>query len=130
MPKQSWTECLVNQIAAGTNFGTYTTAKTVINAQALYTLYPGYWTIGRQMRIGVQGSISNIVTTPGTITFQVMMGSIVAFTTGAIQMSTTAHTNLPFWLEIMLTCRAVGPSTSANLMGQAQIISQCVAATH
>lgn len=126
MPSQNWVETLANQVAAGTLFNTYTTAKTVLNAQALYNLPPGFWRIGKSMRISVQGALSNIVTTPGTVTFQVMMGAIVAFTTSAIQLSTTAHTTLPFWLEVMLTCRAVGPTTSAQLMGQATIISQAV----
>jgi hypothetical protein len=126
MSLQTWVETLVTQQAAGTSFATFTTAKTVINAQALYTLPPGFWSIGKTLEIDVMGEISNIVTTPGTITMQVMMGSIVAFTTGAMQMSTTAHTALPFWLKAQVTCRAVGASTSANLMGQAVIISQAV----
>ncbi len=129
MSKQTWVETLVTQQGAGTLFNTYTTAKTVINAQALYSLPPGFWEIGKQLEIEVMGGISNIVTTPGTITLQVMMGSIVAFTTGALQMSTTAHTTIPFWLKALLTCRAVGPTTSANLMGQAVIASQTIAAT-
>lgn len=132
MPKQAWQETLVNQIAAGTLFNTYTTSKSVINAQSLYSLYPGFWTIGRMVRIAVVGAISNIVTTPGTVTFEVKLGptaNIVAFTTGAMQMSTTAHTTLPFWLDILLTCRAVGASTSANLIGQGIMSSQTVAAT-
>lgn len=129
MSLNTWVETLVTQQAAGTAMNTYTTAKSVINAQALYTLPPGFWSIGKSLEIDVQGAISNIVTTPGTITMQVMLGptaNIIAFTTGAMQMSTTAHTLLPFWLRIKLICRAVGASTSANLMGQAVIESQTV----
>lgn len=129
MSKQTWQETLVAQYVAGTAFNTYTTAKTVIPTSALRTLPADFFEIGRTLRIRVAGSISNIVTTPGTITFQVMIGAVVAFTTGAIQLSTTAHTTLPFDLEILLTCRAVGSGTSANLMGQAVMRSQCVAAT-
>ena len=114
-------QMLVNQTAAGTAFNTYTTAKSVINAQALTTLPPGWWYPGRTIEVSVDGALSNIVTTPGTITFQVMMGSIVAFTTGAIQLNATAHTLLPFTFDARLTCRAVGASTSANLIGQARL---------
>ena len=126
MSLNTWVETLVTQQGAGTSFGTYTTAKTVINAQALYTIPPGFWAIGKTLEIDVMGEISNLVTTPGTITMQVMMGSIVAFTTGAMQMSTTAHTALPFWLKVQVTCRAVGASTSANLMGQGVMFSRTV----
>lgn len=120
MSLQTWQEALVTQIAAGTLLNTYTTAKSVINPQALVVLPAGYWTIGKTLRIKVWGGISNIVTTPGTITFQVQLGptaNIVAFTSGAIQLNATAHTTLPFELEIMLTCRSVGSVTAATLMG-------------
>lgn len=121
MSLQSWHETITNQIATGTSFGTYTTAKTVINPQALVVLPAGYMTIGKMLLVTVAGGIGNLVTTPGTITFQVMFGANIVFTSGAIQLNATAHTNLPFWLEIMLTCRAVGNSTNANLMGQARV---------
>lgn len=118
MSLQTWMETLVTQQAAGTLFNSYTTAKTVINPQALYTLPGGFLSIGKMIEIEVRGAISNIVTTPGTITFQVMLGSVIAFTSGAIQLNATAHTTLPFSLSVQLTCRAVGAGTSANLMGQ------------
>jgi hypothetical protein len=121
MSLQSWQETLVSQQAAGTLFNSYTTAKTVINPQALITIPAGFWQIGRMMRVFVAGAVSNLVTTPGTMNFQVKIGSVAAFDTGAIQLNATAHTTLPFWLDIVMTCRAVGSGTSANLMGQGQI---------
>lgn len=121
MSMQTWVETLVTQHAAGTAMNTYTTAKSVINPQALYTLPPGFWYPGKKVRITAMGALSNIVTTPGTCAFQVMMGSIVAFTTGNIQLNATAHTLLPWWLDVMLTCRAEGSGTSANLMGMGRL---------
>ncbi len=129
MSLQSWQETFVAQYVAGTAFNTYTTAKTVLPASALFTLPANYFSIGRALRLTVAGSISNIVTTPGTITFQVMLGSVIAFSTGAMQLSATAHTTLPFMLDVLLTCRSVGAGTSATLMGQAVMQSQCVVAT-
>lgn len=132
MSLQSWQETLVSQQAAGTLFNTYTTSKTVINAQALVVLPAGFWYVGRRLRIQVVGAISNIVTTPGTITFEVKLGptaNIVVFTSGAVQLNATAHTTLPFWLEIELTCRAVGATTVANLMGQATAIGKMFTST-
>lgn len=69
------------------------------------------------MRTTVRGALSNIVTTPGTVTFQIMMGSIVVWTSGAIQLNATAHTLLPFTLQVDWTVRAIGSSTSANVLG-------------
>lgn len=127
MSLQTWREILVNQQAAGTLFNTYTTAKTVINAQSLYVLPAGWWYPGRRMWVHVSGGISNRVTGPDTTTFQVMHGTIVVFTSGAINLTTTAHTTIPFWLDIELTCRAVGSGTSANLIGQGTAQGQMLA---
>jgi len=118
---QTFQETLVAQSVAGSSFATYTTAKTVIPATNLITLPSNWFYIGRRLFLSVQGAISNIVTTPGLMNFQVKIGSVAAFDTGNIQLNATAHTTLPFWLDIHLTCYAIGVTTSANLMGLATI---------
>jgi hypothetical protein len=121
MPNQGWSQTVVTQRTAGTLFNTYTTAKTVINQQDLVGLYANYFQLGTKLRITVHMSISNIVTTPGTVTFQVMLGSIVVFTTGAIQLNATAHTLLPAKLVVDLTCQLTNTGVGgavAKLMGQ------------
>src|SRR5262249_1197037 len=42
-------------------------------------------------------------------------------TTGNIQLNATAHTLLPWWLDILLTVRALGSGTNANFMGMGRI---------
>jgi len=121
MSAQSFQETIINQRVAGTLFDTYTSAKTVIPATSLITFPANYLSIGKSFRITVMGGLSNIVTTPGTVTMQVMLGSVAVFTTGAIQLNATAHTLLPFWLEVLLTVRAIGSSTSANFMGMGRL---------
>ncbi len=122
MPNQAWNQAVVTQEAAGAAYATYTTAKTVINQQDLYSFYPNFFKLGTKLRITVHMAISNIVTTPGTVTFQVMLGSVVAFTTGAVQLNATAHTLLPAKLVIDLTCQLTNTTVGgavAKLMGQA-----------
>lgn len=121
MSKQTWVETIANMTTAGTAFATFTTAKTVLPANALVTLPAGYMEIGKTLRIKTYGSISNIVTTPGLIVFQVMFGTNVVFTTGNIQLNATAHTTLPFTFEAILQCRAIGSGTSANCLGMATV---------
>jgi hypothetical protein len=118
---QSWQQTLTTQQAAGTLFTTYTTAKSVINPQALVGLPANYFYPGKALRVTAKGGISNIVTTPGLMNFQVKIGTVAAFDTGNIQLNATAHTTLPFWLEIELTCRSVGSGTAATLMGLCQV---------
>lgn len=119
MSLQTWNEVLVSAQAAGTLFNTYTTAKTVLPSGCLITLPPNWWYVGRMIRVKALGAISNIVTTPGTITLQVNIGSTAIFSSGAIQLNATAHTTLPFDFEAILTCRAVG--ASGNCIGQAKV---------
>lgn len=121
MSSQSFQETLAVQRAAGTLFATYTTAKSVINPAALWTAPSNFFYPGRRLRVIATGGISNIVTTPGLMNFQVKIGSVAAFDTGNIQLNATAHTTLPFWLEIEMTTRAEGSGTSANLIGQALV---------
>lgn len=117
MSNQTWQETLTVQQAAGSSFTAYTTAKTVINPQALVTVPANYFYIGRKLRVVIKGGISSLVTTPGTMNFQVKFGSVAVYDSGNIQLNATAHVNLPFWAEIELTCRSVGSGTSATMMG-------------
>ncbi|HEX9239212.1 MAG TPA: hypothetical protein VF910_00980 [Candidatus Bathyarchaeia archaeon] len=117
MSLQSYRECLITQPDAGTLFNTYTTAKTVINPNALWTMPPNWCRLGRKLNLRVSGAISNIVTTPGLMNFQVIIGGVAAFDSGNIQLNASAHTTIPFWADIDLTIRAIGNATNANLIG-------------
>lgn len=121
MPTQGWNQALVTQRNAATLFNTYTTAKTVLNQQDLYGFYANYFQLGSKLRIRGVAAVSNIVTTPGTLTLQVMLGSIVVFTTGAMQLNATAHTLLPLFFNIELTCQLTNTTVGgavAKFMGQ------------
>jgi hypothetical protein len=88
---------------------------------------PDDWYEGRQLRIIAAGEVSNVVTSQPTFTFEFRLGptsNIVAWSSGAILTSTTAHTTVPWWLDVILTCRSLGASTSATLMGQGRTDSR------
>lgn len=124
MSIQNWQETLAYQAASGTLFNTYTTAKSVINPTALWQMPANYLFPGRSLRVTVKGSVSNIVTTPGTMNFQIKGGptsNIAIFDTGAIQLNATAHTTLPFWLDIEMRCDAIGNGTTAKMIGLSQV---------
>lgn len=121
MSLQTWQETLVSAQVAGTLFTTYTTAKTVLPVGALVTLPANWWYVGRTIRVTAIMGVSNIVTTPGLMNFQVNLGAVAAFNTGNIQLNAIAHTTLPAVFQAILTCRSVGSGTSATLIGQATI---------
>lgn len=136
MSLQTWEETLVSQYVDSPLQTTFTTAKSIFgvdgtdqSAHCKYTLPANFWVPGKTMSVNLRGDMSNIVTSPGTVTFQFMLGAVIAWTSGAINFSTTAHTTLPFWLDIDLTCQVGGAGTQAKLMGQGQIQSQCISNT-
>lgn len=113
--------------AAGPALSSFTTAVSCLPTAARCTIPNDDWWIGRSLHIRAAGRVSNVVTAGPTFTFEFRLGptsNIVAFTTGALQCSTTAHTNVPWWLEISLTCRSIGSGTAATLMGQGVAMSR------
>lgn len=121
-----YSQLLKSQHAAGTLFNTYTTAKSVINTQAITAIPPGLLQLGDVLRIRAAGGISNIVTSQPTFTFQVMMGpsqpsSIIAWTSQACLTTTTAHTLSPFLISIILRLDSEGSGTSAKFLGIADL---------
>lgn len=131
MSRQSWVETLTTAQAAGTAVGNSTSATSLLTggaAQAKFVLPANHFDyVGRQLYIRAAGRLSNVVTTPGNLTFDVRFGGTTVFNGAAMALSTTAHTNLPWWLEIWLTCRTVG--SSAVLMGQARTSGQPLSLT-
>jgi hypothetical protein len=126
MSLASWQETLINSIVDGPTL-TAAAAATALQPQQKITLPAGFFQIGKMLKLTAQGRISCVVTTPGTARFDVRLGgSVAAFDTGALNLNVVAKTNVPFWLEIVLTCRAVGSGTSANLMGFATFQSEAV----
>jgi hypothetical protein len=129
----TYAECLKAMQVAGSNLTASTTPTSLLDATGKVTLKPDFFDKrGKAVLIKFAGQLGNIATTPGTLTLDVRMGptsNIIVFNAGAMQLSSTVHTTLPVWGEIMLTCRAVGSGTSANLIGQAIVSSQCLSLT-
>ena len=84
------------------------------------------------LKVKLQGRISCAVTTPGTARFDLRTGpsgTIVAYDTGAMKLNIVVKANVPWELEINLTCRAVGAVTASNLMGIGRFTSEAVIAS-
>jgi hypothetical protein len=111
----------------GTALTNSTTATSILNAARKYTLPALYFDrVARELRVRAAGRISTVVTTPGTLTFELKFGSIVVATSGALTLNTTAQTNVGWILEWILNLRAIGAGTSANLMAQGSFKSHAV----
>lgn len=126
MSIQSWQETLITAQVDGTALANSNSATSILPAAAKFTLPANYFAIGKQLRVLALGRISTLITTPGTLTLDFRLGSVIAFTGGALNLNTTAQTNATWLAEIILTCRAIGASTSANLMGIGKFESRAV----
>jgi hypothetical protein len=88
-----------------------------------------FFYIGRAIKIVMNGRISCAVTTPGTARFDICMGSAgttVVFDTLALNLNIVAKTTVPWALEVLLVCRAVGTGTSTTFFPRGQFTSEAV----
>lgn len=127
MPFQQWTGLLVSAQVDGTAVANSTTETTLLPGQALYTLPSNFLQYaGQALRVRAMGRISNIVTTPGTLTLRIKFGSIAVATSPAFALNTTAKTNVTWILDWDLTLRSVGSATTATFMHSGQWQSESV----
>lgn len=115
---------IVSSITAGP---TRTAADTAVAspAESAIVLPSGYFKAGMSHRFTIAGKLTSVVTTPGVFTLIVKLGTVSAFTTGAVLLDTVAtHTDMPFRCIIETTCRIIGASTTAKLIGAGVLYSE------
>jgi hypothetical protein len=126
MSLQTWNETLLAAIADSTALTASTTPTSIIPTAAKFTLPANFFYVGRRIRVRAHGRVSNIVTTPGTLTIDLRFGAVVVANGGTMALNIVAKTNVPWVLEWDLTCRAIGSGTSANMMHQGRWYSESV----
>lgn len=126
MSLATFMETLVTGQVDGTALASSTAATSIIPAAAKITLPTNYFQIGKKIHIKAMGRISNIVTTPGTLTLDVRFGSVIVFTSQALALNIVAKTNVTWYAEFDLLCRTIGNGTVATMMGAGKFISESV----
>lgn len=119
----------IQVIASSYTDGPTLTAAAAASCLPTYvptTLPAGYWQIGRIWRVTFTGRLSVAVTTPGTLRWDIRLGGVVAADTLAVLGNIVAKTNVGYVLTGLLTCRAVGSGTSANLMNQWNLTTEAI----
>jgi hypothetical protein len=118
---QDWDSTLISSSVDGAAMTAAATATSLLPAASRLTIAPNFFTrAGQMLRVKATGRVSNIVTTPGTLTLAVALGptsNIAAWSSGTIALNTTAKTNVSWVLDLVLTLRAAGSGTSANFIG-------------
>jgi hypothetical protein len=80
--------------------------------------------VGKKLRVTAAGRVSNIVTTPGTLTLDLRFGSVIVANGGAMPLNIVAKTNVAWELQWDITARTVGSTTVATLMHQGLWMSE------
>jgi hypothetical protein len=111
--------------SAATLQNTYTTAKQVINPTDIVPMPAVYLFPGAQFHISSFGAISNVVTAQPTFTFQVMVGAVIVWTSGALTSVAGANVLAPYRFELDLRLDTEGNGTAAKFIGVGWI--QCAA---
>jgi len=117
MSSNSWGQTLITAQTAGSAL-TAAAAASCLPPAARFTFPANYLKVGDRFWIRAAGIISCVVTTPGTARFDIRVGSAVVFDSQAMNLNTTAQTNVPWFLDVELTCRSIGNSTNATFIGQ------------
>lgn len=110
MGMNNWVETLNSLIADGTQISN-STSETIICPDFNIPAY--YMAPGRTLEIEASGVMSNVVTTPGTLTFRVRWGGVggtLLCATAALALDTTARTNSAWHLHAVVVCRTDGSS--------------------
>ena len=128
LPKGSaygWPQLLGTAHSDGTAV-TATTVGSLLPPHAVTTLPANLMREGNVFKIQAAGRISNIVTSPGTLTLDVRLGSVTAWASGAFNLNVVLKTNVAWWFDLLMTVRSIGNATIATLMGQGQFTSESV----
>jgi hypothetical protein len=119
----------IQVIASSYTDGPTLTAAAAASCLPTYvptTLPAGYWQIGRIWRVTFTGRLSVAVTTPGTLRWDIRLGGVVAADTLAVLGNIVAKTNVGYVLTGLMTCRAVGSGTSANILSQWTLTTEAI----
>jgi hypothetical protein len=106
-----------------------TTATSIMPVSCIATIPANSLQIGSFIKVMLRGRISTLATTPGTLTLDLRLGSVVISAFGAMALNTTAQTNATWEAELLATVRAVGSTTTANALCTGRFISRAVIAS-
>lgn len=114
-----YTSPLVIDVADGTQI-LNSTAEAIIAPDFTFSAYDNRVYQGAAFNVRCWFDVSNVVTTPGTLTIRLRWGGVagtVLATTGALVLSSTARTTYSGSLDCDLVFRSIGSAGSAFAMG-------------
>lgn len=129
MSRQFWEEALAWATANGTTNSSGAEAIVFPNV----TIPANYMQDGRSLRLTAMGKFSNVVTTPGSITWRLRWGGVagtILAQSSAIALNIVAQTDDMFRIMIEVTTRVNGSSGSLLAMGIVELAAQLAASNN
>lgn len=118
MTQNTYVQTLIGAQVDGAAVANTTTATSLLPAAAKFLIPPqSLQIIGQKLRVKAAGRISTLVTSPGTLTLDLRLGSAVQLTSGAMALNVAAQTNTTWRLEAILDLRSVGATAAATMLG-------------
>lgn len=117
--------------AAGAALTNSTTRTSILHSSGKGVIPAGFLDVGKQLLLRASGKISNVVTTPGTLTLDVNFlksgpTNVVVAQSSAFGLNVVAKTDVAWYLELLMTCLTVGNGTTATLISQGKFTSESV----
>ncbi len=116
MSLQTWEELLYSHVVDATQISN-TVSETIMIPD--FVLPAKYWYAGRTLKVTLVGVMSNVVTTPGTLTIRSRLGGVAGTSlcaSAALALNTTAQTNASICIEFWHVCRIAGLSATSGTM--------------
>lgn len=124
MSLQTWQETLITAHSDGAAYGTSVTKTSLLPTHALFTLPSNFGIEGKMLRVRASGRISSLAS--ATLLLNIFLGSVNATNWALFTLNATAQTNVTWVFEADLVFRALGSTTTANLLGVGTFTSQAV----
>jgi len=129
--RQNWSEMLAWQEADGPAVANSAARSSLLipassplaGQSGRFTLPADYFDVGKALRVTAQGRISTF--TSGTLLLDVGIGSAVVFSGGAVTL-VVSLTNKTWEMTALLSCRSVGATTAATILGIGRLVSSAV----
>lgn len=128
MANNQWNQTLARGRKSGTALTNTTTATSILPAAERFNVPSNLWEVGSRFRVRLGGRISTAASTPGTLTLDCRVGSVIVFSAATGTLVTSAS-NLTWIADISLTAQTVDAGTGTTLLGIGEMRSFGLSAT-
>jgi hypothetical protein len=126
MSNNSWNQTLARARQSGSALTNTTTATSILPAGERFNVPSNLWELGSRFRVVMGGKISTAASTPGTLTLDTRIGSVVVFTATTPTLQ-TSQSNVTWIAETNLTVQTTpGAGTGTQLLGIGKLFSAAV----